>query len=64
MLLLNQNRKMAGKKQEQKQKAGFHKHLKTGLQIYNPNILRPEGHGMAPAALHGHSPALSLNSTP
>ncbi len=32
---LNQNREMAGKKQGQKQKAGFHENLKTGLQICN-----------------------------
>jgi hypothetical protein len=32
---LNQNRKTAGKKQGQKQKAGFHENLKTGLQICN-----------------------------
>ncbi len=32
---LNQNRKTAGKKQGQKEKAGFHENMKTGLQICN-----------------------------
>jgi hypothetical protein len=33
---------MAGKKQAQKQKAGFHENSKTGLHICNQDILRPK----------------------